>query len=164
MLCKGGGKMVVLLAIDKSSGVGFAKIDDELVYLDIMYDGPKDIGKITEKDIEIAVFKRGFVPRHIIFDDISMMISYLKAEYMKYMTGFPEPTHNLIRDLLIYAPADIIEKYVTRIENELIPEGKDKIARVLAQDILAKCTIIENRQDLQDRLNEILELTSISNY
>jgi len=89
------------------------------------------------------------------FDNIKEAISFLENQYIEMLKGFGvvKPSTENFKELLKYADEDVYINYLERIKNELIPNKKFGIAKIIATDIR---DLSNENSDIKNMAKDIL--------
>lgn len=94
--------------------------------------------EVPLKEVEKAISFYGFEPCELGFNELNEVVEYLKNRYLELFDkrGIELPTSAQLRELIKYAPDYILEDYLKKSDEILIPEGKTDAAKNIASDII----------------------------
>lgn len=104
-------------------GWGFVKTPDRFVLLRPPYKETKEVKELT---VASGIAKHGYFPCRIPVKDQADAVRVLKDIYLRCAKarGIRPLTHEEVVEMVKSAPIDIIERWVGRMEEELIPKEK----------------------------------------
>lgn len=148
---------IKVIAIAPNDGWAFIVQEDKIFLLRPPYVASNQI-EVTERDVENAMHLHGFEECNFDFNSLPEVIEFLKNEYIESMKnqGTGLPSSEQLRELLKYAPDDVLLRYLEKAENELIPEGKLNAAESIALELMKLDKVRENRE-MHDMAADILE-------
>ena len=128
--------MLKLLAIAAGDGWAFAG-DNGTVFL-VKPPYQKDgLVKVTSDALAAAVERYGFSKMDKDFDGWRSLIDFLKDELIRSRRELGQKIEiEKIRDLINFAPPEILQKYLDRIESELLPGGEFRAASAVLERLL----------------------------
>ena len=146
-----------IAAVSLNDGWAFIIENEKLFLLRPPYLSSNHI-EVSEKDMENAMQIQGFEKLDINFNDIKEVIRFLKEKYIEYRKnqGVGIPSSKQLKELLKYAPDDILLEYLNRTKNVLIPGGKIDAAESIAMELM-KLTKIKNDNKMLEMTINILE-------
>lgn len=114
--------------------------------------------EIDEDTVAIAVVKHGFELMEMEFENLAALDEFLgkKLVETRRAMGFPEPSSERIKDLICFAPPDMVERMLDRVEKELIPNGEFKTVKSLLTDLTVKTPAVKESLNLQQRIQNLL--------
>jgi hypothetical protein len=114
---------------------------------------------LLEINVAYLVAKRGYQMCGVIFWCIEDAKAFLSTKYVEAYkeAGLPEYTHNDLMVLLKHIDLANASHYLDRIENELLPEGKYTVAKMMATG-LHETDSVRNSPIVLARVERILEI------
>ena len=118
-----------------------------------------DINPLLEMNVAHLVAKRGYQMCGAIFWCVEDAQEFLRIKYVECYkaSGLPEPTHESIRKLIKHIDLANASHYLDRIENELLPEGKYTVAKMMATG-LHEADSVSDSPIVLARVEKILEI------
>lgn len=150
--------MFELLAAAFEDGWAFVKCEREILLVRPPYHRSQGISKVPESTIEKAVHAYGFTVTKKSFPDWPSLIAFLRERLVETRRahGRATPQTETILELVDYAPRDILENYLDRIESELLPNREwDAVFTLLTK--LISVEAIKNDSLLFDRTVNLLK-------
>jgi len=116
---------------------------------------------INETSVASAVCKHGFSCADLPekpFSNLAELIQFLEKKYVEEHRQHHTATEDsaAIKQLIHFAPKEIIIQYLDAVENELIPNQEINAAKKLLADLLTT-QIIKNDPTLQERIKILQE-------
>ena len=147
---------IKIIAIAPSDGWAFIIKEYKIFLLRPPYISSNQI-EVSEKDVETAIHLHGFEECNFDFYSLHEVVEFLKTKYIESMKnqGIGLPSSEQLRELLKYAPDDVLLQYLKRAEEELIPEGKLDAAESIALELLKLDKVKENLE-MHDMAEDIL--------
>jgi hypothetical protein len=115
--------------------------------------------EVAKEIVEKAVFHHGFEAcEDIPFDNLAALIAYMERRFVEIeeAQGKGMPSLEELRGLLEFADDDVLNMFLTRTEDELIPQRAFGPARTIATDLLRLDTVIANLE-MRQRALDILD-------
>lgn len=144
-----------ILAIAVNDGWAYIKIKDQILLIKPPY-APAFTEKVTKEDVERAILLSGFEKVKVNFESLEDAIQYIKDEFVSYkkVNDIKIPSNSEIKEVLQYAPKNIIENFLDRVETQLISEHKFQFASRILNDIL-ELPITMSDKELKSRAEKI---------
>ncbi len=138
---------IKVIAIAPNDGWAFIIQEDKIFLLRPPYVASNQI-EVSEKDVENALHLHGFEECNLDFNSLREVVEFLKNKYIESMKnqGTGLPSSEQLRELLKYAPDDVLLQYLKRAEEELIPEGKLNAAESIALELMKLDNVKENHE------------------
>ena len=146
-----------IIAIDPYDGWYFVEKKGKIFLLRPPYTGSFQV-LASKYEVEKAIVQYNFRECDIRFKSINDTIKYVKEEYIKIKKaqGINIPSNEQLIELLKYATDEILWEYLRKAKNELIPNGKFKIAKSIARDFL-KLEKVNNNPAMKKMVWDIVE-------
>lgn len=113
---------IELVAISELDGSAFCRVEKQIYSLEPPYNSQNRV-KVDENGLGKAILHYGFSSTHKEFSDWESLIDYLNSAVKE--TRKAKSLHisniDLNKDIIDLAPVEILERYLTRIEQKLIP-------------------------------------------
>ena len=151
---------IKIIAIAPNDGWAFIIKEDKIFLLHPPYVSSNQL-EVSEEDVETAIHLHGFEECNFDFNSLHEVIEFLKTKYIESMKnqGIGLQSSEQLRELLKYAPDDVLLQYLKRAEEELIPEGKLDAAESIALELLKLDQVKEDREML-DMAADIIDKCS----
>jgi len=148
---------IKIIAIAPNDGWAFIIKEYKIFLLHPPYISSNQI-EVSEKDVGTAIHLHGFEECNFDFNSLHEVIEFLKTKYIESMKkqGIGLPSSEQLRELLKYAPDDVLLQYLKRAEEELIPEGKLDAAESIALELL-KLDKVKDNLEMHDMAADILD-------
>ena len=126
-----------IIAAAPADGWGFVSEEEKIFLLRPPYTSSDKI-EVSMKVVENAIHIRGFEECDITLDNPNEVVRSLKEMYIesKRKRDIDPPSSEKLKEFLKYATDDVLQGYLNRAYNELIPEGKLDAAEAIALDLL----------------------------
>jgi hypothetical protein len=126
-----------IIAAAPDDGWGFVSEEEKIFLLCPPYTSSDKI-EVSMKVVENAIHIRGFEECDITLDNPNEVVRSLKEMYIesKRKRDIDPPSSEKLKEFLKYATDDVLQGYLNRAYNELIPEGKLDAAEAIALDLL----------------------------
>ncbi|MBF0475663.1 MAG: hypothetical protein HQK59_07465 [Deltaproteobacteria bacterium] len=113
---------IVLLAYFDLDGSAIVKIDSELLLARPPFE-KRHIIKVDETTLGMAILRFGFFSTEKLFPDWEALIEFLQAQVAEAhkASGLDLSKVDVSQDIIDLAPPEILDRYLDRIERELIP-------------------------------------------
>lgn len=146
-----------IIAIDPYNGWYFVEKKEKIFLLRPPYTGSFQV-LASKYEVEKAIAQYNFRECDIRFKSINDTIKFAKEEYIKIKKaqGINIPSNEQLIELLNYATDEILWEYLRKAKNELIPNGKFKIAKSIARDFL-KLEKVNNNPAMKKMVWDIVE-------
>lgn len=117
-----------------------------------------NLSEVSEKVVENSIGKYGFKECDLTFDNMGEVIRFVKDQFIesRKILGIKVPSHDELKDLLKYFDDDVLQEYLRRAQEELIPEGKLDAAESIALEIM-KLERVKDNPRMQEMAVDILE-------
>jgi hypothetical protein len=140
------------------SQTGQGRTADKLYLLRLPYT-KEGLVEVATEIVEKAIFHHGFEScEDISFDNFAALITYVERRFVdiEELQGKGMPSLAELRGLLEFADDDVLDMFLTRTEDELIPQRAFGPARAIATDLLRLDRVIAN-PEMRQRALDILE-------
>jgi hypothetical protein len=148
-------KEIKLLAIAEEDGWAYFSRGDGIYLLRPPY-AEEHLVEVSKDTVDKAVLHHGFKGRENSagnsFDNLSDLIDYVKKLYVK---DKKIPTVKELREVLKFAPYDVLDRFIARAENELTSRRNFGPVCQIVIDLL-RLEKIKNHADRFDRVWNIL--------
>lgn len=147
--------MINLIAVAREDGYAFVQVNGSIFAVRPPY---RDKAPVTPSIVERAISSYGFSAENRQFASWGELFDYLKAEFISTRRGlgYEEPDGTQIRRLVRRAPQSVVENYLRRIEDELVPNNELRAATSLLTSLLRNAVVLENTV-LLERCTDLLE-------
>ena len=144
---------IKLLAIAPEDGWAFysqaeeSETGEDKVYLLRPPYTKEGLVQVSTDIVEKAIFQHGFEAcEDLSFDNMADLIAYVERRFVEIeeARGKALPSPEELRGLLEFATADVIDMFLTRTEQELIPQKAFVAARAIATDLLRLDRVKQN--------------------
>lgn len=121
------GKFIELVSSDEYSGRAFIYVNGAFYLLEKPCAIPTRVDEIV---VGMSIAKHDFKSSNKKFDSFEDLNHYLRRRTIEshLEEGINTPTHEetikSCGDLLVLAPVDIVDRYLERVEEELLPNGE----------------------------------------
>lgn len=148
--------MLKIIAFECSDGLAFIDEGGRILFTKPPYEVVEQIG---EEFVERAVKGYGFVVCEEIFESFSDIVKFLRQKMVNNQKeeGIPLLDVKLGEELLHYAPINIIELYLRRINAELLPSSRFFEAEQVLTKIISNSPIVARHDILRKRVVDLLE-------
>lgn len=118
-----------LVAIASEDGWAFVKQDDAFLLVRPPYE-QSNLSPASERMVEKAINHHGFVAECRHFDSWKELLNFLETRLIeaRKALGYPSLGARASEELLRRAPREIVERYLNRIEVELLPRREWTLA------------------------------------
>lgn len=153
---------IKIMFISPTGDRAIVKRGDKQYILDLM-EG-LDVAPLPDVNFSHFVIQLGYCECGIIFWSIKDAHTYLAAQRERYCTraGIEIPARSALIELIKDIDIANANRYLDRIENELLPHGRYLIAKEIAQSLHAADAVQLNPVTLA-RIDKILEICSNEN-
>jgi len=147
---------IKLIAIAPEDGWAFFAQEDNIYLLRPPYTTERLV-QVSKDIVEKAIFHHGFESDEISFDTMAELINYVEERFVEIekAQGKGMPSLDELREILEFATDDVLDMFLTRTENELIPQRVFGPARAIATDLLRLDSVINNPR-MRERALDIL--------
>jgi hypothetical protein len=117
--------MIELIALSRTDGWAFVRIEGDVILIKPPY-GRRHVSHASESLVEKAVIGHGFAMVHRSYDDWPSLISFLRGEieHARAELKIAMPDEEMMRELLADASDEILDRFLDRVEKELLPAGE----------------------------------------
>jgi hypothetical protein len=153
--------MLKLVASAPGDGWAFVQRGEETLLVRPPYQ-QWALTSVSEGAVETAVQHHGFVLEEKSFSDWGSLIAHLKEQYLawRHERGVAIPDVEEVRSLIHLAPTYILENYMNRIEDELLPQGEWQAAMKLLAYLLG-VEAVKSDSDLYERALGLLQMVEV---
>lgn len=151
--------MLRLLAFAANDGWAFVREGQSVVLIRPPY-STANMCRVPEESVETGVAGYGFSACENDFADWRGLIVFLNEQLREFRESRGE---QIVRDglggqMLQYAPCDVLDKFLARIETELLPAGSWEPAERLLLDML-RLPQVDNDGQIRARVTNLLDRT-----
>ncbi len=148
---------IKLIAIAPEDGWAFFSQADNIYLLRPPYTKERLV-QVSEDIVEKAIFHHGFESDEISFDNMAELVNYVEERFVEIAKARVKEVPRLeeLREILEFADEAVLDRFLTRTENELIPQRAFGPARAIATDLLRLDKIINNPR-MRERALDILK-------
>jgi hypothetical protein len=146
--------MLELQALAAEDGWAFVKSGNKTLLVRPPYERAQMV-EVTADAVARAIGAHGFQAASQVFTDWDQLIGHLRSELVR--TNRERPTVDRpVRRLLQLAPREIIERYLDRVAQELIPQGHWSSAIEVVEELLELDRVIADAE-LRRRASDLLK-------
>jgi hypothetical protein len=148
--------MLKVLAIAAEDGWAFVRTDDDIRVVRPPY-WHSNTSSTSEYSVQAAIARHGFSPCDEQFADWEGLTAFLneKVRASRLARGEEIRRRGLGAEILQFAPANVLESFLSRVETELLPPGDWDSAERLLHDML-KVPEVRKNDSLFSRVCDLL--------
>lgn len=149
--------MIELLAIAAEDGWAFLRRDGQVLVVRPPY-RRHSLSEVSQATVEKAVSAHGFQVAQGTFDDWRSLVTFLREQIVeaREAQGQKVPEPDEVKRLVGRAPPRVLERYLDRIDSELLP-GREWNAALELLTTLLRLAGLKNSPRLHDRAIELLD-------
>lgn len=150
--------MISVLALDRSDGWVFAREGDQIRLLRPPY-RLAEAHVVPQTVVGRAVTQHGYAACSLELATWADVITFVRAEVaqQRKAEGRALPEEGVGREMLRFAPSSTVERFLDRIQHELLPRGELDAAERILLAIQAESPRLEESPALLRRTAQVLE-------
>ncbi len=150
--------MIAVLALDRSDGWVFARDGEQILLLRPPY-RLSEAHVVSETVVARSVTHHGYVACDRVLATWAEVVAFARGEVARQRAaeGRPLPEEGVGRAFLRNAPASTVERFLERIQRELVPREDFDMAAKILQAIQIESPRVQESTDLARRTAVLLE-------
>ncbi|MFI5296542.1 MAG: hypothetical protein ACHREM_00470 [Polyangiales bacterium] len=143
--------MIELLALEPFDGLAFYREDGAVYAIRAPYAAP---ALVSEGAVGRAIGEHGFVPVSEMFETRADLVARVTAETRRSTEGLDD---DVVPGLLRVAPPTVLQRFLDRVEHELLGSGQRDKAEAVLVAMLTHSLRMESPSELRARATSLLE-------